>query len=345
MTDEERREYGIMHNKTAELSSWDFEMLQEELAELEGLKDFGVDWELPAAESVAEEDEYDEPLTANPTSEVGDVYQLGVHKLVCGDSTDSSVINLLMGGKKADLLLTDPPYNVDYTGGTDERLKITNDSLPDAEFRQFLTAAFTAAKTALKPGGAFYIWHADSEGLNFRLACREAGLSVRQALIWNKNSLVLGRQDYQWKHEPCLYGWVDGGAHYFCPDRTNTTVIDETEIDIDKLKKTEMRELLHQLLDTKEPTTVINIDKPTRNDLHPTMKPVKLMAKLISNSSRNGEIVLDTFGGSGSTLIAAEQLGRVCFMTELDPVYVDRIIDRWERFTGKKAVKIDGCTK
>lgn len=345
LTDEERREYGIMHNKTAELSSWDFEMLQEELAELEGLKDFGVDWELPAAESVAEEDEYDEPLTANPTSEVGDVYQLGVHKLVCGDSTDSSVINLLMGGKKADLLLTDPPYNVDYTGGTDERLKITNDSLPDAEFRQFLTAAFTAAKTALKPGGAFYIWHADSEGLNFRLACREAGLSVRQALIWNKNSLVLGRQDYQWKHEPCLYGWVDGGAHYFCPDRTNTTVIDETEIDIDKLKKTEMRELLHQLLDTKEPTTVINIDKPTRNDLHPTMKPVKLMAKLISNSSRNGEIVLDTFGGSGSTLIAAEQLGRVCFMTELDPVYVDRIIDRWERFTGKKAVKIDGGTK
>ena len=168
---------------------------------------------------------------------------------------------------------------------------------------------------------------------------------MRQALIWNKNSLVLGRQDYQWKHEPCLYGWVDGGAHYFCPDRTNTTVIDETEIDIDKLKKTEMRELLHQLLDTKEPTTVINIDKPTRNDLHPTMKPVKLMAKLISNSSRNGEIVLDTFGGSGSTLIAAEQLGRVCFMTELDPVYVDRIIDRWERFTGKKAVKIDGGTK
>lgn len=345
LTDEERREYGIMHNKTAELSSWDFEMLQEELAELEGLKDFCVDWAIPAAEPVAEEDDYDEPLTTNPTSEVGDVYQLGAHKLVCGDSTDSSVINLLMGGKKADLLLTDPPYNVDYTGGTEERLKIANDSLPDAEFRQFLTAAFTAAKTAIKPGGAFYIWHADSEGLNFRLACREAGLCVRQALIWNKNSLVLGRQDYQWKHEPCLYGWVDGGAHYFCPDRTNTTVIDESEIDIDKLKKTEMRELLHQLLDTKEPTTVINIDKPTRNDLHPTMKPVKLMAKLIGNSSRNGEIVLDTFGGSGSTLIAAEQLGRVCFMTELDPVYVDRIIDRWERFTGQKAVKIDGSTK
>lgn len=340
LSDEERREYGILHNKTAELSSWDFDILQEELESLQGLQDFGIDWCIPAAEqNTAEEDGYDEPLPDEAKSSLGDVYILGRHRLICGDSTESVTLQRLTDGKMADLLLTDPPYNVDYTGGTEEHLKIANDSMTDTAFRAFLTAAFTAANGALKPGGVFYIWHADSEGLNFRAACKEAGLCVHQALIWNKNSLVLGRQDYQWKHEPCLYGWKEGAAHYFTNDRSQATVIDEAEVNIDKLKKQEMRELLHQLLDPKEATTVLNIDKPTKNDLHPTMKPIKLLSRLILNSSRKNELVLDPFGGSGSTLIAAEQLDRVCFMAELDPRYVDRIIDRWERFTGQKAVK------
>lgn len=208
-----------------------------------------------------------------------------------------------------DLLLTDPPYNVDYEGKTKDRLKIENDKKCDSAFFEFLSDAFENAVVVLKPGGVWYIFHADSEGENFRKAARENLGKVRQCLVWNKNSIVLGRQDYQWKHEPCLYGWKDGAAHFFVDDRTQSTVINE--------------------------------DKPTRSAEHPTMKPVKLLARLINNSTRSGESVLDPFGGSGSTLIACEQLGRRCYMMELDPRYCDVIIDRWEKHTGQKAIKIN----
>jgi len=191
----------------------------------------------------------------------------------------------------------------------------------------------------LKPGGAYYIFHADSEGYNFRKALRDAGGDVRENLIWVKNALVLGRQDYQWKHEPCLYGWKEGAGHYFIDDRTQTTVF-EDKADLDKLSKEELKAMIEDILADKIPTTVIHEDKPLKNDVHPTMKPIRLLSRLIKNSSRRGEKVIDFFGGSGSTLISCEQLGRRCFMIELDPKYVDVIINRWETLTGETAVKI-----
>ena len=241
------------------------------------------------------------------------------------------------GGCKADLLLTDPPYNVDYTGKTKDALKIQNDSMDDQTFRAFLTDAMNAATPVMKPGAAFYIWHASSEGFNFHAACRAAGLHVRQTLVWVKNTMVLGRQDYHWKHEPCLYGWKDGAAHYFTPDRRQTTVV-EDQLDFTKMKKDQLVELLKELYSEQTPTSVMHEDKPLVSDMHPTMKPIKLMARCIKNSTRTGDVVLDLFGGSGSTMIAAEQLGRKCYMVELDPFYCDVIIDRWEKFTGKVAV-------
>ena len=210
----------------------------------------------------------------------------------------------------ADLYLTDPPYNVDYTGKTKDALKIENDKKENEEFKDFLLTAFSAADKVLKKGASFYIWHADSEGFNFREAVNEVGWMMKQCLIWNKNSMVIGRQDYQWKHEPCLYGWKPGASHKWYGDRKQTTVID--------------------------------YNRPTRNAEHPTMKPVGLFGYLISNSTKKNDLVLDTFGGSGTTIIACEQLGRRCDMMELDPHYCDVIIARWEKLTGKEAVKVYG---
>lgn len=223
-----------------------------------------------------------------------------------------------------DLLLTDPPYNVDYKGTAG---KIKNDNMEDGAFRRFLTDAFSNAETVMRPGAPFYIWHADSEGYNFRGACRDAALRVRQCLVWVKNSLVLGRQDFQWKHEPCLYGeaeieedahepclygWTDGHKHYFFKNRRQTTVL--------------------------------NFDKPAKSAEHPTMKPIKLFDYQMQCSSKVGENVLDLFAGSGTTIMAAEQNGRRAYCMEFDPKYVDVIIDRWEKFTGRKAALLhDDC--
>lgn len=194
-------------------------------------------------------------------------------------------------------------------------------------------------KSVMQLGAGFYIWHADSEGFSFRKALKAAGFKVRQCLVWVKNSIVLGRQDYQWKHEPCLYGWNEGAAHYFTDERTHATVYDD-KVDIAKLNKAQMAEMLKKILSEKIPTTILREDKPLRNGEHPTMKPVALIGKIMSNSSKTGWGVLDTFGGSGTTLIAAEQLGRKCYMMELDPHYCDVIIARWEKLTGKTAIKI-----
>lgn len=217
-----------------------------------------------------------------------------------------------MGGALACLYLTDPPYNVAYTGKTKNALTIENDSMADTEFRQFLVDAFSMADTAMAPGAAFYIWHADSEGFNFRGACKDVDWKVRECLIWSKNAFVMGRQDYQWKHEPCLYGWKDGASHSWYSDRSQTTVIE--------------------------------CERPSRNGEHPTMKPVKLFKYLMENSSKVGDIVLDSFGGSGTTLVAAEELGRKACLMELDPRYCDVIIKRWQAMTGKDAVREDGKT-
>lgn len=215
-----------------------------------------------------------------------------------------------MDGVLADMLLTDPPYNVNYEGATKDKLTIQNDNMSDVKFRQFLVDAFKNADAVMKKGAVFYIWHADSEGYNFRGACRDNEWKVRQCLIWKKNSLVMGRQDYHWKHEPCLYGWKDGASHLWAADRKQTTILE--------------------------------FDRPVKNDMHPTMKPITLFDYQIKNNTKGGDIVLDIFGGSGTTIMACEQSGRNAYIMELDPKYVDVIIDRWEKFTGQKAVLLSG---
>lgn len=246
-----------------------------------------------------------------------------------------------------DLLITDPPYNVDYEGT--KGMQIMNDSMSENDFYNFLSAAFKATSKFLKPGAPFYIWHGTNESINFITACTKNLGAVRQILIWNKNAFTLGRQDYQWKHEPCLYGWTNGAAHYFTADRSQATVLDDLkQIKISQMKKDELVDLVKKLTSSDVPTTVIDEDKPFRNPDHPTMKPIKLLARHIKNSSQLGEIVFDAFGGSGSTLMACEQLGRKCYTVELDPKYCDVIVKRWEQFTGKEAKLIRGgkpCTR
>ncbi len=278
-------------------------------------------------------DEEHEPFT-----KPGDKWLLGEHVLLCGDSTSKADIEKLMDDAKADLCITDPPYNVAYEGSNG--LTIQNDNLPEEQFRAFLTDAFSRMHESLKAGAPFYIWHAETEGGAFRTACNAALGKVRQMLVWNKNAFTMGHQDYQWKHEACIYGWTDGAKHYFVDDRTQATVIEDQRLDIDKMKKDEMRELLKEILSDKTSTTVLDEKKPLRNAEHPTMKPLKLLARLVKNSSRQGEIVLDTFGGSGSTLITCEQLKRRCYTMELDPRYADVIVKRWLKFTEKDAATL-----
>jgi len=230
----------------------------------------------------------------DPKTKLDDVWLLGKHRLICGDSTSPEVIAKLMDFQMADLILTDPPYNVDYEGGTG--LKIQNDKMQDEQFLHFLLEAFKRMHEFSKPGAAAYVFHADSEGYNFRSAFKSAGYTLRQCLIWVKNQLVMGRQDYQWKHEPILYGWKDGASHAWYADRKQTTLVE--------------------------------FDRPQKNPDHPTMKPVGLCGYFIKNSSKEGDIVLDSFGGSGSTLIACEQMNRVCYTCELDPKYCDVIVKR-----------------
>lgn len=313
LTPEQVKAFRLADNKVGELAEWDFDLLDLELEELENvnfdMEGFGFEFNLQKEEAGVIEDDFDCELEEETNIKQGDIFQLGRHRLMCGDSTSLEDVQKLAGGVQVDLLVTDPPYNVNYEGATKDKLRIKNDNMKDTQFREFLKNAFYAADSAMKVGASFYIWHADSEGYNFRGACKDIGWSVRQCLIWNKNSLVMGRQDYQWKHEPCLYGWKDGASHLWMNDRKQTTVI--------------------------------NMDRPTRNELHPTMKPVALFDYLIKNNTKSGDIVLDIFGGSGTTIMACEQNGRRGFLMELDPKYCDVIIKRWEEFTGEKAAKIN----
>ncbi len=342
LTPEQKREFIIKDNVS--FGDWDEEILLADfnIADLEdwGLTDLdNLGIELPEDNTEAEEDDFtdDDAENAPTRCNTGDVWMLGQHVLMCGDSTKTEDVERLMNGISADLLLTDPPYNVDYEGRTKDKLKIANDKMSDAAFDTFLTAAFESACQAMKPGAAFYIWHADLKGLAFRQALSNAGLMLRENLVWVKNSIALGRQDYQWKHEPCLYGWKDGAAHYFVDDRSQSTAIEDAGIDYRKLKKEELLKIVLELTSPRIATTVIYENKPTRSDIHPTMKPVKLMARLIKNSSKPGQTVLDLFGGSGSTMIACEQLGRKCRTMEFDPKYCDAILARWEKLTGMEA--------
>lgn len=340
LTEEQKREFIIKDNVA--FGEWDDETLTEDF-DPDELLDWGLgDLDDEPEDNDADEDDYGEEDAANAPTRCnpGDVWLLGRHRLMCGDSTKEADVAKLMGEEQAHLLLTDPPYNVDYQGGTKEKMKIANDNMDDVAFVGFLTAAFNCAIQAMRPGAAFYVWHADSKGFEFRTALKEVGLTLWETLIWVKNALVLGRQDYQWRHEPCLYGWKDGAAHYFVDDRSQSTVIEDAGVDYRKLKKDELLKLVLQLTDVSVPNTVIYEDKPTKNDIHLTMKPVKLMARLIKNSTKQEQLVLDLFGGSGSTLIACEQINRKCFTMEYDPKYCDAILDRWEKLTGEDAERI-----
>lgn len=305
LTEEQIKAFRLVDNKSAELATWNLDLLNMELESITDLDmelfDFNIEKDLKEVV----DDDYEVELPEEPKSKLGDIYKLGNHYLMCGDSTKKEDVDRLMNNQLADLIVTDPPYNVNYEGKTEDSLKIMNDNLEDTSFYSFLKQAFDNLFVYTKEGGAVYIFHADTEGLNFRKAFKDSGYKLAQCLVWIKNTFVMGRQDYQWRHEPILYGWKLGASHYFVDDRT---------------------------LDT-----VLEFDKPNRNAEHPTMKPIELIAYLIKNSSKKDEIVLDLFGGSGSTLIACEQLERKAYMMELDPRYCDVIIDRWEKFTNKKA--------
>lgn len=315
-TDAQKRAYVIADNKLALNAGWDNELLALELGEL---GDAGFDLELTgftdeeikALMPVEANEGLTDPdaapaLQENPVTVPGDVWIMGKHRLMCGDSTSIESLELLCAGQSVDMWLTDPPYNVAYEGKTKDALTIQNDAMGDDQFRQFLRDSYVAADAVMKPGAVFYIWHADLEGYNFRGAAKDAGWTVRQCLIWKKSTLVMGRQDYHWKHEPCLYGWKGGAGHLWAADRKQTTVLE--------------------------------FDKPSRNGEHPTMKPVGLFEYQLLNNTKGGDLVLDSFGGSGTTMIAAEKNGRTALLMELDPRYCDVIVKRWQEFTGKQAI-------
>jgi site-specific DNA-methyltransferase (adenine-specific) len=315
LTETQRKAYVIADNKLALNSGWDDSMLALELAELQDdnfdLSLTGFD-ESELADLLAETiegktdpDEVQEP-PVDPVTVRGDVWVMGKHRLLCGDSTSIDDLRKLCGEQDVDMWLTDPPYNVAYEGKTKDALTIQNDSMTDDSFRTFLRDAYVAADAVMKQGAVFYIWHADSEGYNFRGAAHDAGWKVRQCLIWKKSTMVMGRQDYHWKHEPCLYGWKEGAGHLWATDRKQTTILE--------------------------------FEKPSRNGEHPTMKPVALFEYQMLNNTKGGDIVLDSFGGSGTTMIAAEKNGRIARIMELDPKYCDVIVKRWQDFAGKQAI-------
>ena len=283
-------------------NSWDVEQLTEWGLDI---PDFAI------KNADASEDDFDVPVGGSETDIVlGDIFEIGQHKLLCGSSTETDNWGKIFGSEYADMVVTDPPYNVAYTGKTKDALTIQNDSMKDGDFYQFLYDFYTALGSYTKAGGSWYVWHADSEGANFRRAMADSGIMVKQCLIWVKQSMVMGRQDYQWRHEPCLYGWKEGASHSWYSDRKQTTILE--------------------------------FNRPSRNAEHPTMKPVELIAYQITNSSKTGDLVADGFLGSGTTMVAAHQLGRKCYGTELDPKYCQVIIDRMKKLDPTLVIKKNG---
>lgn len=308
LNEEQQREFIIKDN--VGFGEWDWEMIANEW-DAEQVAEWGLDVPDFSTEVLeAEEDDFEGTPPKEPITVLGDLYEIGEHRLLCGDSTQTDTFEKLFNGQMADMVLTDPPYNVAYEGKTKDALTIKNDSMGDDAFYQFLYDFYTAQSTVVKMGGAWYIWHADSEGANFRSAMKNAGIMVKQCLIWVKNSMVMSRQDYQWKHEPCLYGWKEGAAHGWYSDRKQTTVL--------------------------------NFDRPNRNAEHPTMKPIPLFAYQIGNSSKQGDIVADGFGGSGTTMVACEQMKRKGYLVEFDPKYCDVIVARMIKLDTTLEIKRNG---
>jgi len=356
LTETQRKALIIADNKLALNADWDNELLAIELNEL--LADgfalevlgFNADELQDLLNPVIEKKEFTDPddvpeIPLEPKSKEGDVYQLGPHRVMCGSSLDINSWDKLMNGERADICWTDPPYNVAY----ESKLagKIQNDNMANDEFKQFLLDAYISMFSVMKSGAPIYVAHADTEGLNFRSAFIQAGFKLSGCLIWRKNSLVLGRSDYQWMHEPILYGWKPGSKHRWYGGRKLTTVIDHGEGG--PIQKSEDGRWMIKVGDSvlfvsgeatleESPSSIIFHEKPKRSGEHPTMKPVGLIEKMLKSSARAGDIVIDAFGGSGSTLIAADRLGMSARLMELDPKFVDVIVKRWEDFTGRKAV-------
>lgn len=308
LSEEEQKQFIIKDN--VGFGEWDWDMLGADW-DLEELDDWGLDVNFSAIkEESAEEDDYEIPDQVHTDIVEGDLFQIGRHRLLCGSSTETDSWGKLMGDQMFDLIVTDPPYNVAYEGKTKDALTIQNDSMGDDDFYQFLYDFYTALGAYTKPGGVWYVWHADLEGANFRKAMNDAGIPVRQCLMWVKNSMVMGRQDYHWQHEPCLYGWKEGAGHAWYADRKQTTVLE--------------------------------FDRPSRNAEHPTMKPVPLISYQIQNSSKTGDLVGDGFLGSGTTMVAAHQLQRTCYGTELDPKYCQVILERMIKLDPTLKIKRNG---
>ncbi len=371
LTEAQKRAYVIADNRLAMDAGWDVELLA---GELEALKEDGFDLGLTGFSG----DEIDEFLgsgeaggltdddAAPPTPEEavtvpGDVWVLGRHRLLCGDATVLSDNDKLMGGELADCIWTDPPYNVNY-GEKAEMLdryqkghrntsRILNDHMESSDFYEFLHAAFTNVYAVSKSGAAVYVAHAETEGVNFRTTLKAAGFYLSSCLIWRKNALVLGRSDYHWQHEPVLYGWKEGGAHRWFGGRDKTTIQEFEGAPFQQIGDNEWQIPMGEttfiirgdnLTVEAAHGTVFFEEKPRTSPEHPTMKPVALIERMVSNSTRKGDMVLDPFGGSGSTLIACEKTGRTARLLELDPKYCDVIVRRWQDYTGKKATLENG---
>ena len=350
LSEEKQREFLIKDNTSG--GEWDWEVLANEW-DSEKLESWGLDVPSFEVDEVleAEEDDFDTTPPEIPITVLGDLYEIGEHRLLCGDSTDSDSVAKLMNNKLADMVMTDPPYNVDYSSknkmlnyadnGKRIEKDIENDKMDNNSFYQFMYDFYTVLANYTKKGGVWYVWYSEKEKQNFTSAFENANLYLSQNLIWVKNNIVLGRMDYQPKHETCLYGWKPGAAHYFTDDRTKTTVI-EDKIDPKKLKKDELLKIVEEMFSEKTSTTILRADKPLKNDLHPTMKPILLLVPLIQNSSKNDEIVADGFLGSGSTMVASHQLKRKCYGMELDPKYCDVIVRRMLKLDDTLTVKRNG---
>jgi DNA modification methylase len=346
LSDEEEKVVLAAIDPIGGLAETDQDML-DDLLEGVHTGDTDLDAFLDSLRSGGEVDEVEEGLiddddvpdiAVQTVSKPGDVWLLGRHRLMCGDSTNIQHVEKLMAGGKADLVWTDPPYNVAIDGkaGT-----IMNDDMGDSQFRDFLLAVYGCYFAVMREGACIYVAHADSERANFTQAYKDSGLKLSQVLIWVKQSATLSRQDFNWQHEPILYGWKEGAGHYFCGDFTRTTVIDD-DVDLKNMKREQLIALVNDMR-TEAKSTVLRHDRPTKSDLHPTMKPVALVQRMIQWSSRNGEVVLDLFGGSGSTLIAAHKCGRQARLMELDPRFADVIVRRWQEFSGESAtLEADG---
>lgn len=308
LTEEQQKEFIIKDN--VGFGEWDWDILANEW-DAESLEEWGLDLPIEMETHLeAEEDDFEMPEEVKTDIVLGDLFEIGEHRLLCGDSTQTDTFEKLMKGEMADMVVTDPPYNVAYEGKTKDALTIENDSMGNDDFYKFLYDFYTALTTAVKKGGAIYVWHAPSEIINFGKAMVDAGWLLKQQLIWVKNTMVMGRQDYQWKHEPCLYGWLKGDSHKWYSDRKQTTVIEW--------------------------------DKPSRNGEHPTMKPIGLFSYQIKNSSKIGDIVIDAFGGSGTTMVACEQIKRKSRVIEYDPKYCQVIIDRMKKLDPTIKIKKNG---